>query len=238
MKKFIYLLVSLLLIIPVTSIFSQTSNTLTPKEKKEGWVLLFDGVSTNGWTTTSGQPVPVAGGCWEVINGCINTVVGGKGGDIITVNEYSDFELSVDFKITPGCNSGVKYFFTTYKNGGNLGCEYQIIDDKLGEDINKASHRCGSLYDIFSPDESKKKVNPPDQWNTIRVVAKGKNVEHWMNGILILKYTRGDKAFTDAVAKSKFSKTVPAFGTVEKGHILLQYHGGLVFFKNIKIKVL
>ena len=214
----------------------KTPNTLTSKEIKNGWVLLFDGTSTNGWTTTKGQPVPE--GSWKIINGSINTITGGKGADIITVNEYSDFELSVDFKITPGCNSGIKYFFTTYENGGNLGCEYQIIDDKLGEDTKQANHLCGSFYDVLPPIESKKKVNPPGEWNTIRVVAKGKNVEHWMNGVKILEYTRGDQATLDAVAKSKFSKVVPAFGTVEKGHILLQYHGGLVAFKNIKIKTL
>lgn len=233
MKKIIYLLV---LFLPVAAnVYSQTPNTLTSKEIKNGWVLLFDGISTNGWTTSRGQPVPAGG--WEIINGSINTLTGGKGGDIITVNEYSDFELSVDFKITPGCNSGVKYFFTNYESGGNLGCEYQIIDDKLGEDTKQANHLNGSLYDVLAPDESKKKVNPPGEWNTIRIVAKGKNVEHWMNGLKILEYTRGDQAFTEAVAKSKFNKAVPAFGTVQKGHILLQYHGGLVSFRNVKIKI-
>ena len=217
-------------------IFSQRDNVLTSKEKKNGWVLLFDGVSTNGWTSTGGQPIPE--GSWEIINGSLNTVIGNKGGDIITVNEYSDFELSVDFKITTGCNSGNKYFFTKYENGGNLGCEYQIIDDKSGEDIKEADHLCGSFYDVLPPAESKKKVNPPGEWNTILIVAKGKNVEHWMNHVKILEFTRGNRAFTDAVAKSKFSKVVPPFGTVEKGHILLQYHGGLVSFKNIKIRVL
>jgi len=233
MKKFIYLSVLFLLVLTTSN--SQTPDTLTSKEIKNGWVLLFDGTSTNGWTTINGQPVPAGG--WEIVNGCINTIIGGKGADIITVNEYSDFELSVDFKITPGCNSGIKYFFTTYESGGNLGCEYQIIDDKLGEDTKQANHLCGSLYDVLPPVESKKKVNSPGEWNTLRVVAKGKKVEHWMNGVNILEYTRGDQAFSDAVANSKFSKTVPAFGTVEKGHILLQYHGGLVAFRNIKIKI-
>jgi hypothetical protein len=234
MKRISHLLMFLLL--THTFIFSQTDNALTSKEKKKGWVLLFDGVSTNGWTTSKGQPIPE--GDWEIINGCLNTVIGGKGGDIMAVKEYSDFELSVDFKITPGCNSGIKYFFTTYENGGNLGCEYQIIDDKLGEDTKQANHLCGSFYDVLPPIGSKKRVNPPGEWNTICVVARGKNVEHWMNNVKILEYTRGDKVFTDAVAKSKFNKVVPPFGTVEKGHILLQYHGGLVSFKNIKIRVL
>jgi hypothetical protein len=199
-------------------------------------VLLFDGKTTNGWTTTKGQPVPEGG--WEIKDGSINTLLGGKGGDIITAGEYSNFDLSVDFKITPGCNSGIKYFFTTYQTGGSLGCEYQIIDDKLGEDTKQANHLCGSLYDVLPPDESIKHVNAPGEWNTLRVVADGKKVQHWMNGVKILEYTRGDQAYTEAVSKSKFNKAVPAFGTVEKGHVLLQYHGGLVSFRNIKIRTL
>lgn len=234
MKIISYSLIFILL--THTYIFSQTDNSLTSKEKKKGWALLFDGISTNGWTTSRNQPIQEGG--WEIINGCLNTVIGENGGDIITINEYSDFELSVDFKITPGCNSGIKYFFTTYENGGNLGCEFQIIDDKLGEDTKQANHLCGSFYDVLPPIESKKKINPPGEWNTICIIAKGKNVEHWMNNVKILEYTRGDKRFLDAVAKSKFNKVVPQFGTVEKGHILLQYHGGLVSFKNIKIRVL
>jgi hypothetical protein len=235
MKKIINLSVLFLFVVTVAN--SQAPNTLTSKEIKNGWVLLFDGTSTNDWTNTRGQPVQ-AGAGWEVSNGSVNTVMGGKGGDIITANEYSDFELSVDFKITPGCNSGVKYFFTMYETGGNLGCEYQIIDDKLGEDTKQANHLCGSLYDVLPPVESKKKVNPPGEWNTIGVVVKGKKVEHWMNGVKILEYTRGDQKYMAGVAKSKFSKAMPPFGTVEKGHILLQYHGGLVSFQNVKIKTL
>lgn len=236
MRKLLFFFLSFLLITPVA--FSQKDNTLTSKEKKKRWILLFDGVSTNGWITTRDQPVPTTGAGWEVSNGSINTSLEGKGGDIITVDEYSNFELLVDYKITAGCNSGVKYFFTKYEPGGNLGCEYQVLDDALAADNKLANHLCGSLYDVLPPDESKKKVNAPGEWNTIKVVAKGKSVQHWINGVLILEYTRGDKTFTDAVAKSKFSKAVPLFGTVEKGHILLQYHGGLVAFKNIKIRVL
>lgn len=217
----------------VSNFFSQTPNTLSSKEIKKGWMLLFDGKTFNGWTNTKGQPVPVTS--WEIKDGCVNTILGGKGGDIITTEEYSNFDLSVDFRITPGCNSGIKYFFTDYQTGGNLGCEYQIIDDKLGEDTKQANHLCGSFYDVLPPNEAKKKVNAPGEWNTIRVVAKGNKVQHFMNGIKILEYIKGDKAYTDAVSKSKFSKVTPAFGTVEKGHILLQYHGGAVSFRNIKI---
>ena len=208
---------------------------LSDHEVKQGWRLLFDGKTTNGWETPGSQPVPAG---WEVKNGCITTVKDAKGGDIITVGKYADFELLVDFNIEPGCNSGIKYFYTKYATGGNLGMEYQIIDDKLGEDIHKENHLCGSFYDVLPAIESKKKINAPGQWNTIRIVSKGKKVEHWLNGVKILEFTRGDKTYTDAVALSKFNKTIPAFGMVEKGHILLQEHGGVVSFRNIKIKTL
>jgi len=233
MKKVICLLAIVMMVFP--EVFSQAPNTLSAKEKKQGWILLFDGISSSGWTTVSGKPVPEG---WDISNGCISTKKGEKGGDIITVSEYSDFDLNLDFMIEPGCNSGVKYFFTKYEKGGNLGMEYQIIDDVLGEDNKLPNHLCGSFYDVLPPDESKKSVNPPGEWNNIRIVSTGKKVEHWLNGKKILSFTRGEKIFTDAVAKSKFSKTAPAFGMVEKGNILLQEHGGVISFRNIKIRKL
>lgn len=232
--KFLFCFLIVWVMLPF-AMFSQTANKLTSKEKKDGWMLLFDGVSSNGWTTTSGKTVPPG---WEVNNGSITAIKDGKGGDIISVSEYSDFDLTLDYNIEPKCNSGVKYFFTKYENGGNLGMEYQIIDDQLAEDNKKENHLSGSFYDVLPSIASKKKINAPGQWNTLRVVAKGKKVEHWLNGVKILEFTRGSKVYTDAVALSKFNKTVPAFGLAGKGHILLQEHGGVVSFKNIKIKLL
>jgi hypothetical protein len=208
-------------------------NALTRKEKKE-WKLLFDGVSLKEWTTVDGKPVPAG---WVIGNGCVTIKKGSKAGDIISAGEYSDFELSVDYNIEPGCNSGVKYFFTHYKTGGNLGMEYQIIDDIGGEDTRQENHLCGSLYDLLSPDTAMKKANPPGQWNNIRIIVKGMHVEHWLNGRKILDFTRGSEDYLAAVSRSKFSKASPVFGMVEKGHLLLQEHGGQVSFKNIKIKI-
>jgi len=224
------------LFLPIMSVVnSQTPDKLTSKEIKEGWILLFDGTSTKGWTTTQGLEVPSG---WVVSDGCITAIKGGKGGDIITKDEYSSFDFSVDFKIETGCNSGIKYFFTRYERGGNLGMEYQIIDDINGEDNKQENHLCGSFYDVLPAEASKKKVNAPGNWNTIRILATGKKVEHWLNGVNILTFERGNIQFTDAVALSKFNKTEPAFGMVDKGHILLQEHGGVVSFRNIKIKII
>lgn len=217
------------------SVFAQKTNKLTKSEIKKGWKLLFDGESTKGWTTTSGAAVPVG---WQVVNGALTSVIDGKGGDIVTIDEFTDFELRLEYTVTPGANSGVKYFYTTYESGGNLGLEYQVLDDVLAEDNQKANHLAGSLYDIMEPSKRLKKINPPWQWNAVRIVAKGKTVEHWLNDYKILEFTRGSKEFSDAVARSKFSKTDPVFGSVDKGRILLQEHGGVVSFRNIKIKKL
>jgi hypothetical protein len=213
--------------------YAPKANTLTTAEKKSGWVLLFDGKSTAGWTTTGGQPVPAG---WQVKDGTLTIVKDAKGGDIITASQFSDFELMLDYNIEPGVNSGLKYFFTKYEKGGNLGMEYQILDDELAEDNKKANHLTGSFYDVIAPQATGKKMNKPGQWNTVRIVAQGNKVEHWLNGIKILEFTRGSEPFTAAVAQSKFSKAVPAFGTVGQGHILLQEHGGVAAFRNIKIK--
>lgn len=214
---------------------AQKPNALTRSERKNGWILLFDGETTKGWSTTSGSAVPAG---WQVIDGTLKSIKDGKGGDIIATGEYDNFELKLDYNVELTTNSGLKYFYTRYENGGKLGMEYQILDDVLAEDNEKANHLTGSLYDILAPNKRLKKVYPPGQWNSIRIIAKGKTVEHWLNDYKILSFTRGSKEFTDAVALSKFSKTVPSFGSIDKGSILLQEHGGVVSFRNIKIRKL
>src|SRR5680860_876867 len=231
MKKLIFL-IAMASSMPIAS-FSQSKASF--KENQKGWEQLFNGKNMNGGTATDGSAVSDG---WQVIDGAIVAVKDGKGGDIMSIGEYGDFDLSVDYKIEPGVNSGVKYFFAEYQNVVRLGMEYQIIDDVAGEDIHQANHLTGSFYDVLPPEESNKKINSPGQWNTLRVVAHGKKVEHWLNGVKILSYKRGSKSYKEAVAKSKFSKAEPPFGMVEKGHIMLQEHGGVVAFKNIKIKKL
>lgn len=215
--------------------FAQKANTLTPKEKREGWQLLFDGTSTQGWSTPKGSAVPSG---WAVKDGTLTALKGGKGGDIVSQNQYGDFDLMFDYNLEAEGNSGVKYFYTTYEKGGNLGIEYQLLDDQLAEDNKKENHLTGSFYDVMPPNAVVKKMNAPGQWNSVRIVAQGKKVEHWLNGVKILEFTRGTPDYTKAVSNSKFKDAVPAFGTVPKGHILLQEHGAEVAFRNIKIKSL
>lgn len=219
-------------------------NTLTTNEKKEGWKLLFDGKTMNGWRGAYMDSLPRKG--WEVRDGMLIVKESGGGeasfgGDIVTVDEYSSFELKVDFKLTQGANSGIKYFVTEQQPktpGSAKGLEYQLLDDarhpdaKLGINGNRT---CASLYDLMPA--TNKKMNPIGEWNHVRILVKGKDVEHWLNGVKVLEYERGGKEFLAHKGESKF-KDLPGFGEAEKGHILLQDHGNRVFFRNVKIRTL
>ncbi len=230
MKKSFCLLAACMLL--ASAGFAQKPNTLTHKEKKKGWVLLFDGTTTNGWTTVGAKPVPAG---WEIHDGSITAKKGGHGGDIITVNEYSNFDLSVDFNIEPGTNSGVKYFFIKYEKGGWLGMEYQIIDDKGWPGKLEPWQHTGCNYAMQVP--ATIPVKPVGQWNTTKIVVKGAHVEHWLNGKKILEYQLWSPEWEKQKASGKW-KDHPGYGMNKTGHIALQYHGGDVWFRDIKLKKL
>jgi hypothetical protein len=205
------------------------------QETNDGWIPLFDGQSSKGWVSADGKPFPLNG--WVIKDSTLSLQEGQAGGDIKTTEEYSDFDLILDFLYTPGCNSGIKYFYYNYPKGGLLGMEYQIIDDSLAEDITRADHLCGSLYDIYPADSLKKKLKQPGEWNTARIISKGMHVEHWLNGEKIVEFERGSEDYLARVAKSKY-KTEPVFGMIEKGSILLQDHGHAISFRNIRLRKL
>ena len=237
MNKLITLLAVFLLI--WTGCIQAQDNQLTAKEKKEGWVLLFNGKNLDGWTSVGKEIPPTFG--WVVEDGCLTVRKQGdkRGGDIITREQYSDFDLKVDFRITKGANSGIKYFFTRYEKGGWLGLEYQILDDenhpdaKMGRDGNRLE---GGLYDMLPT--SPKKLNPIGEWNQARIVAKGTKVTHYLNGEKKLSFDRSSKQYKKAWLLSKYKDCQPMFGDVKEGYILLQDHGDVVSFRNVKIKVL
>lgn len=229
------------------------ANTLTNEEKASGWRLLWDGKTSNGWRSPKSDSFPSHG--WQIEGGVLSVLPGSggestNGGDIISKERFSKFELLVDFKITEGANSGIKYFVqpdlkpidkTTGKPasvGSAIGLEFQILDDarhpdaKLGKNGDRT---IGSLYDLI-PAASTKKPNPIGEWNTARIVSTGKHVQHWLNGVKILEYDRGSPDFRAHVAESKY-KNIPGFGEWADGHILLQDHGHLVSYRNIKIRV-
>ena len=223
---------------------SRLDNKLTEKEIAEGWQLLWDGETTEGWRGAKLQGFPEKG--WVIENGILKVMKsdGGEstnGGDIVTVNKYRNFELKVDFKITHGANSGIKYFVDTELNkgeGSSIGCEFQILDDNNHPDAKlgvKGNRKLASLYDLIPA--------PADKgfrggfFNTAHIKVNGNHVEHWLNHVKVLEYDRNSQMWDALVNYSKY-KVWPGFGNSEEGHILLQDHGDEVWFKNIKIKVL
>lgn len=227
----------------------EKNNWLSNREKKECWKLLFDGKSTKQWRGQNKKSSSNLG--WRVVNGELISCTQGdekavKYGDLITKKQFSDFILKWEWQIkTKGGNSGLKYFVQEgigINKGHFYGLEYQILDDQNHEWMLQGKMKpndfrtLGSLYEIYpaSPD---KHPNPLGMWNESMVVSKGKKVEHWLNGEKILEYERGSSDFNEKIAASKF-KDISDFGILSKGHLLLQDHGNVVSFRNIKIKEL
>ncbi len=247
LKKLLFIVLVLALAIACSGRTSagnmdQAPNTLTAAERAAGWKLLFDGRAMDGWRGAYMDKLPERG--WEVRDGILSVQESGGGeaafgGDIVTLDEYGDFELSVDFRLTPGANSGIKYFVIEEQPrtpGSAKGLEYQLLDDvghpdaKLGL---RGNRTCASLYDLI-PATNKPPV-PIGEWNHARILVRGKHVEHWLNGVEVLEFERGGPEFLAHKAESKF-KDIPGFGEYPRGHILLQDHGNRVSFRNIKIR--
>ncbi|MCU0779702.1 MAG: DUF1080 domain-containing protein [Akkermansiaceae bacterium] len=214
-------------------------NTLNQAEQAAGWRLLWDGKTTSGWRSAGKPGFPEKG--WSVADG--DLIVEGKGGgDIITEEKFSNFELVIDFKLTPKANSGIKLFVDAEKmgkGGASLGPEFQILDDdlhpdaKLGRDGNR---KTGALYDLI-PAAEHKKLMPVGEWNQARIRSEGPRVTFWLNGVKTLSFERGSDEWRQQVAASKFKK-VPGFGELPEGHILMQDHGDRVHFRNLKLRPL
>lgn len=240
---------------PATTIpqISYLTNQLTAREKQEGWRLLWDGKTTQGWRGARLDHFPEKG--WQVADGVLSVVKGtgaesAQGGDIVTAAKYKNFELEVDFKLTPGANSGIKYFVDTELNKGEgsaIGCEYQLLDDANHPDAKQGTNgnrTLASLYDLipadakfYAPNESVAKRVNVDGWNRAKIIVQDHHVQHFLNGIKVVDYERGTPTWRALVARSKYA-VWPNFGELPEGHILLQDHGDAVSFRNIKIKIL
>jgi len=215
---------------------SGAENTLTEKEKAEGWKLLWDGETTTGWRSTRNPAFPEKG--WLIQDGELSVIPKGGGGDLITTGMYTNFILKVDYKLAKATNSGIKYFIDPKINGGTS-LEYQLLDPahpdaKAGIDGNRWN---ASFYDVICAPRGEVLLKPLGEWNTAMIVSKGPHVEHWLNGEKVLAFERGSEGFRAAVAKSKF-KGMTNWGENKAGHILLQDHSDQVWFRNLKIKVL
>jgi hypothetical protein len=217
-------------------------NTITKAEQQQGWKLLFDGKTMNGWRGAYLDSLPTRG--WDIREGMLIVQASGGGeaafgGDLVTIEEYSSFDLTLDFKLTEGANSGVKYFVeerSPKTPGSAKGLEYQILDDEKHPDAKlgiNGNRTLASLYDLMPAVNSK--PAPMGKWNHACILVKGAHVEHWLNGVKVLQYERGGKDFLAHKAESKF-KDIEGFGEATSGHILLQDHGNQVFYRNIKIR--
>ncbi len=229
---------------------SYLHNALCPAQKAEGWKLLWDGKSSQGWRGAQLEDFPKQG--WNMMNGLLTVEKSGggesaNGGDIVTIKKYKNFILEVDFRITRGANSGIKYFVDPDLNtgaGSAIGCEYQILDDQNHPDAKAGiagNRTLASLYDLikadallYGQDNTPKRFNGVGSWNRARIEVRGAKVAHYLNGIKVVEYERGTQMWKALVAYSKYVNW-PAFGEAESGHILLQDHGDEVSFKNIKI---
>lgn len=224
-------------------------NTLTKAEIADGWQLLFDGKSFEGWRGIGIEDVPE--GHWKIVNGAIQKIASGdvptkadgqpvKGGDLITKKTYQDFEFMFEWKISEGGNSGVKYNVDeaiSVENDwtGALGYECQVLDDKKHKDNLNPTHRSGSLYDMI---EAKgKTVKPVGEYNSAKIVFNGNVIEHWLNGNKVVEADTDSPEFEELFKKSKYHKH-PKFTVHKNAHIVLQDHGDACWYRNIKIKVL
>ncbi len=202
-------------------------NELSAAEKKAGWKLLFDGNSLAGWRNYKKPDAPKQG--WVVEEGCLKLKQKG-GGDIVTTEKFTDYELRWEWKIPAKSNSGLKYLVS--ENRSAPGPEYQMIDDAVKEPANRST---ASFYDVLPKDKNGSTLI--DQWNSSRIVVRGNRVEHWLNGEKVLAYTLGSPELKAALAQSKF-KNIPDFGDKIEGHILLTDHNDESWFRNIKIREL
>ena len=230
---------------------AQQPNALTAAERRAGWKLLFDGRTLRGWRGLGYDSVPTAH--WVVEDGAIKKIASGsvprqadgqplQGGDLMSVDTYRDFELSWEWKVAPGANSGVKYnvseelSMALAPNHAALGFEYQILDDSLNEDNKVATHRAGALYDLIAPNE-RKHLRPVGEWNRSRIVFRGSHGEHWLNGERIVQFDLGTPRMDSLLAASKYH-VYPGFAERRRGHIVLQDHGDEVYYRDIKIREL
>ncbi|MCC7375531.1 MAG: DUF1080 domain-containing protein [Verrucomicrobiales bacterium] len=210
------------------------ANTLSAADRAEGWRLLFDGKTSAGWRAIKKTAFPTNG--WEISDGCIRHLPKGGGGDIVTSESFSSYDLRFEWKMNPGGNSGLKYFVEESR-AEHPGHEYQLLGPvTTAEAVKDLKHATASFYDVL-PVQTNALPRPPGEWNQSRIVVRKAEVEHWLNGQKVLTYNLESPAVKAAISASKF-RNVSRFGSVFPHPILLQDHGGDAWFRNLKIRTL
>jgi hypothetical protein len=218
---------------------TSAQQALTPDEQKAGWRLLFGGASADAWRGY--QKPDLQGLRWIVKDGCLalppsdgSDTKGAR--DIITKDQFGDFELAWEWRVTPGANSGVKYFVQETRPAA-IGHEYQIIDDAKHADaqLREGRRSTASFYDVLPAPAAKGKARPIGEFNQSRILVKGNHVEHWLNGTEVLTYELDTDTLRAAIADSKF-KEIEGFDKHQRGHLLLQDHGDSVCYRNIRVR--
>lgn len=206
------------------------------------WITLFDGESFDGWKGYNSESIPEK---WEIQDGMIivsrdgddidkNT---GFGYSILTEKTFDDFELELEYRMSPGGNSGIMYHVQEGPDLGQdyiTGPEFQLLDDADSPSESAANRMTASLYDMYAPGDNKI-LNPPGEWNSVKIIVQGKDVEHWLNGEKVVEYTIGSEDFNERRAESKWAEADVWAGS-DSGHISLQDHGDYVAFRNIRIR--
>jgi len=223
-------LVASLLIQPASGT-TTAPNTLSAAEKADGWQLLFDGQTLDGWRGYRRDGLPESG--WEIRDGVLRTIPKVKGGELVTRKKFRDFEFTWEWRVPPGGNNGVKYFVTE-ERPQSPGHEYQMIDDVGYPGKLTPQQLTAAFYDVL-PAATGKPLRPAGEWNASGLVVRGTRVEHWLNGKNVLTYELGSEEVKAGIAKSKF-KGHPGFGEKIDGHIMLTYHQDECSYRNLKIR--
>lgn len=223
---------------------TKSSNSDPAKQNNDGWELLFNGVTTAGWHTYGKDST---GKAWKVEDSALHLDASIKsdwqtkdGGDIVTDNEYENFDLKLEWKISEGGNSGIMFYVredtSKYEYPWNTGPEIQVCDNEKNEDGKVDKARAGDMYDLVAS-SSRQFVKSAMQWNSVEIIANKGKLDCYMNGQHVLSTTLWDNTWKKLIAATKFN-TMTGFGTFKKGKIALQDHGADVWYRNIKIKKL
>jgi hypothetical protein len=216
---------------PTTAEETGGPNSLSEAERAAGWRLLFDGRTTAGWRGFRQASMPAG---WTVVDGALTRT--GGGGDVVTIDQFASFELSLEWQVAAGGNSGILFRVSESADAAFLtGPEMQVLDDAGHPDGANPLTAAGACYGLYAP--AANVARPAGNWNAVRLIVRGAHVEHWLNGVKIVEYELGSDDWMARLHASPF-RDAPGYGREPRGHIVLQDHGDRVAYRSVKIRVL